>query len=196
MIDVELEGVDEVNDLLSRIPKENFDATKAVFKDSITNIHKEVTDRIRFGPLNSRTGQLARSMTTSVEGSSMRNISARVYTKSPYAPIQELGGTVRAKRAYKGLKGGPYLNIPASANKTSAGVMRSPASSVFSQGGYIVPITSPRARYAVMLNGVPMFWLVKDVKIPPRLGLIKATEDEVPTLLSSLDQVLQEGYED
>jgi hypothetical protein len=61
---------------------------------------------------------------------------------------------------------------------------------VFKSGGYIIPISAPKIKYAVMLNGVAMFWLVKSVDIKARLNMIKTSFDEVPTLLSNLNSVL------
>ena len=86
------------------------------------------------------------------------------------------------------------MNIPSDANKTNVGVQRMSARSVFEQGGYIVPLKSPTARYAVFLDDVPMFWLVKSVTIPPRLEMHKSTEDEIPTLLSNLSSILGKEY--
>lgn len=79
-----------------------------------------------------------------------------MYTTSPYAPTHETGGTIRAKRAYMNLPGGPYLK----ANQTASGVMHRSARDVFSSGGYIVKLKSAgKARFAVIESGKAMFWL-------------------------------------
>lgn len=196
MISVDVEDVDGLGELLAGMPKIHFESAKEVIRQSAFTIQREVTDRIRFGPLNSRTGQLARSIRTEVHGTTMRTLGGSVYTDKIYAPIHEQGGTIRAKRAYSGVPGGPYLNIPSDANKTDAGVQRMSSTGVFNAGGYLIPLAnSPSARYALMLDNVPMFWLVKSVDIPARLGLQESTDDEIPTLLSNLSDLLQEEYE-
>jgi len=103
-----------------------------------------------------------------------------------YAPIHEYGGVIKAARAYRKVPGGPYLNIPASANKTKAGVMRYTAKDVFQMGGYIRRIGR---RWGVMLGKQLMFTLHKEVTIPARLGFRDAVDAEIPTLLSELNRL-------
>jgi hypothetical protein len=90
-----------------------------------------------------------------------------------------------------GVPGGPYLNIPTSANKTASGVTRLQAREVFNRGGYITQTKG--GVWGVFLLGQMMFSLKKQVKIPARLGMIDAAEDEVPTLLNKLRNVLCES---
>ena len=85
------------------------------------------------------------------------------------------------------------MNIPSSYNKTAAGVMRMGAREVFAGGGYIRPISN--GRYAVFMNGVPMFWLVKSVKIPARLQMVATIQGEVPTLLSRLSAATEKAIQ-
>jgi hypothetical protein len=131
---------------------------------------------------------LRRSIRTSIQGETLKTLSGAVFSeKVKYAKIQEKGGTIRAKKAYTGVPGGPYLNIPLSANKTGAGVQRRSAKSVFQSGGFL--IRSKRGKFLVMSStGVPMFVLTKKVKIKPRLGMEAAAEDEIPVLLARLNQ--------
>ena len=198
---VQVVGLQEVQDLLKTTPARLFDAAKETVRDSVNRVHGKVSDRVRDGAngsLHSRTGQLRRSLRTDVYGTDLKSLGGEIYSDkgvASYARIHEEGGTVNAKNAYRNLSGGPYLNIPADANKTAAGVQRLSARDVFAQGGYIVPIRSLKARYAVMLEGVPMFWLVKSVQIPARLQLFKTATDEVPTLLSNLASLTQQELE-
>lgn len=184
---VTIDGLDEINTLLSKLPDVAFDQTRAIIGKSVLAIHNQTEARIGNGtPLYSRSGYLKRSLKTQLSGTSLATLSGSVYSDAIYAAIQEQGGTVEAKRAYMGLAGGPYLNIPADANKTPSGVMRFSARDVFAAGGYIVKLTSLKARYAVFLDDRPMFWLVKSVTIPARLGMVTEAEAEIPTMLGRL----------
>lgn len=187
---VQIVGLDEVRDLLKAIPENSFDSAKESIGKSILNIHTEVSSYS--GGLNNRTGRLKRSLKTELKGENLDDLRGAVFTKTKYAPIQEVGGKISAKDKYVNVPGGPYLNIPLSANKTPAGVMRQNAGEVFNGGGYIVK--SKTGKYIVMsVNNQPMFVLVKSVIIPPRLGMQKAADDEIPTLLGNLNSILLEG---
>lgn len=195
---VQLVGMDEIRQYLSVLPGRAFDQAREAFDETAKSVHRKVSDRVRDGAggtLHSRTGQLRRSLRYKVYGSTLKTLGAHVYSArevASYAPVHELGATIRAKNAYRTLAGGPYLNIPSNFNKTAAGVQRLPAREVFMRGGYIVPLSGARkARYMVMLDGKPYFWLVKEVTIPPRLRMIATAEDEVPTLLSRLREGTQ-----
>lgn len=196
MAAVELRGLDEVSKYLTQIPAESFSAFRKVFSGTILRIQNKVADNASQGPLFSRTGELARSIRSTVSGKTIDALQAKVFTDSKYAPIHEEGGTIKAKNAYKGLLGGPFLNIPSDANKTPAGVMRFSAREIFATGGFIIKIASFRAKYAVMSGaGIPMFWLVSSVNIKARLGMIEAAEDEVPTFLSTLSSTLEKALQ-
>jgi len=107
-----------------------------------------------------------------------------------YTLTQEYGATIKAKKAYRNVPGGPYLNIPTKANKTAAGVTRLTARMVFDRGGYIQRTASKK--WGVFLKNQMMFALVKQVDIPPRLGMREAAADEVPTILYKLQQMIGE----
>lgn len=207
---IKMVGLDEVQRVLKDIPDHLFKLTEDEFKNSAFRVHKKVSERVRAGsPLHSRTGQLRRSLRTESGGSNLSSLHSSVYSAkdvASYAPTHEFGATIRAKNAYKNVPGGPYLNIPLGANKTPAGVMKLNARDVFARGGFIVPSKGPKARYVVMMplstspltkrefeeaagfgvDSVPMFALVKEVTIPPRLQLYQTGEDEIPTLLSNI----------
>ena len=147
---VEIRGLDEMQQYLQQIPDESFSAFRKVYSKSILKVQNTVANRASRGPLIARTGELSRSVRSSVTGNSVSTLKAKVFTDSKYAPIHEKGGVIRAKNAYRGLEGGPYLNIPADSNKTPAGVMRFSPREVFAMGGYIAPSKGPRARYVMM----------------------------------------------
>lgn len=183
-------GIPEVKDLLRLLPKHVFEETSAAFKKASLGTQSTIINRFGTGDgLNSRTGLLRRSIKTSNKGNTLDTLHSSVFTDVKYAPIQEKGGVVKAKNKYVGVPGGPYLNIPLTANKTAAGVMRRGARAIFSTGGFI--IKSKAGNYLVMSGeGVPMFVLKKQVTIPARLGMQEAAEEQVPTLLSTLNNTL------
>lgn len=194
MIDfqTEIKGSKEVKTFLSGLPTKLYDNTKEIFQKSAFNIENKTKDNAT-NTLNVRTGNLRRAISSEVFGTTLGALGFSVFTAAKvggsevvYAPIQEKGGTVVAKNAYKKVPGGPYLNIPAPANKTAAGVMRMGAREVFAKGGYI-------AGRVVYLDGKPMFFLVKSVTIPARLGMEEAANAEIPTLLSNLRLMKMEG---
>jgi len=176
---------------LKKIPPHLYAAAKQELLKSAANVHSDVSDNATT-KLHVRTGALKRSLRFNSRGSELNTLVSWVRAGSsstahdvPYAHIQEYGGTIRAKRAYRGVQGGAYLNIPLPANKTGAGVTRQTAKQVFRNGGRI--IKSRRGNYLVVSKiGVPLFVLKKSVKIPPRLGMRKAAKDEAPRLLNRL----------
>ncbi|MEA1079526.1 hypothetical protein [Marinobacter qingdaonensis] len=166
-------------------------ATKDAIRSSLLSVQRKMSQRTKNGPLYSRTGELSRSFNTRTYGTDkIESVGGRVFTNSVYAPIHEYGGTIRAKRAYASLPGGPFLNIPSDQNKTAAGVMRLSPREAFNAGAFIVPINSARSKFMVLLNNKPLFWLVKSVTIKPRLEFVSTAEAEVPTLLSTITKNL------
>lgn len=182
----------EVQTFLSKMSSNMFDDAKDIFQQNAFNIENKIKSNATTN-LNVRSGTLRRSFGSEVSGEKLANLSLSIYAAGRvggetvvYAPVHEFGATIKAKNAYKNVPGGPYLNIPAPANKTPAGVQRMSAKMVFSRGGYI-------AGKVVYLNGQPMFYLVKKVTIPPRLGMIEAVESEIPTILSDLQNMSMES---
>ncbi|HKJ77746.1 MAG TPA: hypothetical protein VKA64_11140, partial [Gammaproteobacteria bacterium] len=182
---------------------------RTAFRDTLKRTHRAMQRRTSGQPLKRRTGQLARSIKTRMEGNRLGNLRGVVYTDpsvAPYAGVQETGATIRAKDAYAYLPGGPYLAIPTDENKTPAGVTRRTPREVHQNGGFVAPITAPKANYAVFqedwlpdshtVDLTPMFWLVRQVTIPPRLGMRETTEEEIPTLLSDLSGMIEDNLRD
>lgn len=191
---VSLVGLDELRNYLRTLPEDSYELVKEQIGVSRLQVHKVVSGNfITTGgtggdKLHSRTGALRRSLKTSLSGTKLADVKGSVFTDSVYAPIQEKGGVVTAKRAYANVPGGPYLNIPLSDNLTAAGVMRKSARDVFNEGGNI--FQSKNGKWFVSLNGQLMFVLKKSVTIPARLGMEQAAEDEIPTLLGNIQQEL------
>jgi len=194
MADVSVKTINlkDVAEYLKNMPEDTFTQAKTVMSKGVAAINKQVKDNAT-NILNVRSGRLRRSLQFEVSGTNLKNIQASVYSASvvggspvAYAPIHEYGGTIKAKNKYKGVPGGPYLNIPTDANKTPAGVTRLNARQVFQAGGYI------GGRVVFNNADEPMFYLVKSVTIPARLGMEAAAEDEIPTILSGLASVIGE----
>jgi len=183
--EVKAVNLKEVVDYIAKMPAETFDIVKTEMATALFKADKAIkTDT----DLNKRTGNLFKSMRVKVQGTTLKNLQASIYTTSIYAPIHEYGGTVKAKNAYKKVPGGPYLNIPTDANKTAAGVTRKSATQVFAAGGFIVKFKS--GKYGLMLKGEVVYTFHKSVKIPKRLNMEKHTEDQIPTMLSKIaDQI-------
>ncbi|KKN41610.1 hypothetical protein LCGC14_0721430 [marine sediment metagenome] len=195
---VEAVNLAEVQQYLDDLPEDTFDDAKLVFQTAVLEAHKTVSKNLK-SKLNSRTGTLARSIRTEVKGTTLRTLRAALFgardvggKELVYTLVQEFGtgglpgGVIRAKNAYKGVPGGPYLNIPVGVNLTPAGVQRLSAREVFSQQGAHI-----RGR-AVFVGDKMMFALVKQVKIKPRLGMRDAVDAEIPTVLSSLQDLIGE----
>lgn len=177
----------EVTDFVKSLPSSIFKTYKTELARTLFEADasiKENTD------LQRRSGVLMSSITTRIEGTSFANLKADIYTDSVYARIHEEGGEVKAKNAYHGVMGGPYLNIPTSSNKTAAGVQRMTPKTVFARGGLIVEYK--QGKYGVMLNGTMMFTLHKSVTIPAGLHMVSSVEDTVPTFLSRVRDAIGE----
>lgn len=190
-VEVRVAGLRDVLERVRNAGPSAAQATKDAIRSSLLSVQRKMSQRTKNGPLYSRTGELSRSFNTRVYGrDKIESVGGRVFTNSPYAPIHEYGGTIRAKRAYASLPGGPFLNIPSDQNKTPAGVMRLSPREAFNAGAFIVPINSARAKFMVLLNNKPLFWLVKSVTIKPKLEFVSTAEAEVPTLLSTITKNL------
>jgi len=189
MIDVTTRNLAEVTEFLKNAPEEMYEGAKRELSRSALVVESETKENAT-NDLTVRSGNLRRSIMSEVSGTTLSTLFATTYSASvvdgapiAYARIHEEGGRIKKKNAYKKVPGGPYLNIPSQQNKTPAGVMRLSAKSVFQAGGHI------QGR-VVYLGTVPMFFLVKSVRIPARLGMEKAFDREIPTLLSRLKDIL------
>lgn len=195
---IEIEGLDEVRKLLADMPEAIFVETKKSLAKTVLTIQRNII--LGFNgdasvSLQTRTGNLQKSVKTENTGTDLDSLKSSVFTKSIYAPIHEEGGTIKAKRAFRGLEGGPYLAIPSDANKTKAGVTRFSPTDAFNLGASIRKIRNPnKARFFILDESLgPLFWLVPSVIIKARLGMQKATDKQIPFLIEDLNKVLLEG---
>jgi hypothetical protein len=199
--EVRLEGVEELLNDLERFEPTLAPRVRDEANATAAAVANDVKNRIRDGSgdtLHSRTGQLRRSIRYGSSGTRLRDVRAEVYSDASiasYAPVHELGATIRAKDAYRGLPGGPYLHFPVGQNLTPAGVQRMTGREVFAAGAHIRPTASPAFPYRVVLDGETMFLLTKQVTIPPRLEMIETAEDAVPDLTRRIGVLITEVLE-
>lgn len=179
-INLDVEGYQELIDFIKNKQTDLEDGLNELIRKHTIKTHDRVEDRINNqttdNSLTSRTGDLKRSIQFSVDKNKKEG---KVFTRSIYAPIHEKGGIIRAKKAYKKLKGGPFLNIPTNNIKTKAGVVKYTSREVFNDGGYIVKIKNhKKAQYMILYKNKPAFWLVKQVEIKARLGMLEIAQEE------------------
>lgn len=196
-LSVEVRNLGEVNDYLGRLPESTFFHAKNVFREAVLASDATVKRRFESQIIKARTGALRRSLRTSITGTKLSSLKASFFsaanvggTAVKYAPLQEYGGTVRAIDKYRNVLGGPYLNIPTSANRTPAGVMRKSARMLFNEGAYIQK--SSAGNWGVFLGSQMMMVLRKQVTIPARLGMVDAADEQIPTILSRLANLIGE----
>ena len=121
--------------------------------------------------LQRRTGELSRSFNMEITGSALNDLTLRVFSRSPYAKIQEYGGTIRPKNAQ-------WLAIPLDAAKTGAGVARGGPRDY--QNTFFA--TSKKGNLILFQKDagggiIPLFVMKKEVTIPPRLGMRQLWHD-------------------
>ena len=187
---IRTENLEKVQRYVKALPEDAFEDAKGAFQTAAL----EAANQVKAMPdLHVRSGALRRSIEQEVSGSTLNDLFASIYSAKGsgtdeviYAPIHEFGGTIRPIDKYLWVKGGPYLNIPTEANKTAAGVTRYKARELFNMGAVV-------AGKAVIVGDQIMMTLVKGpVRIPPRLGMRDAAEDQIPTLLSTLQDLIGE----
>ncbi len=193
-LSVSARGIGEIEDWLKNMPDETFQQAKRVFARAMFNAQSDVNDNI-----NDRTGNLARSIQTEVIGTDIDSLRVSLYSAASvdgaaviYGPIHEFGGTIRpVNNRYAWVPGGPYLNIPEDANLNPSQTMRMSATQVFASGEASVDI-KPGGGWGVYMGAALMFSLIKKAEIPATLGMRKAVEDQIPTVLSELQNLIGE----
>lgn len=189
LLDFDVQG--NLKELIQGYPERAFPVIKSAFSKSVFKIHAEVLANTRTN-LKRRTGALGKSLKAIVVGNNLETLEGIVYSDIVYAPIHEYGGVITAKNAYRGVPGGPYLNIPLPPNQTGAGVTRKSAKQVFDDGGFIYQSKRGNWLVAQNKNGTlqNMFVLKKQVTIEPRLGIRKAIDDETPHMMEGMQQAV------
>lgn len=171
-------------EFINELPESIFIQAKKAISAATINVYVDVLYNT-MNVLKVRTGKLKQSIQYSIIGNNLNNLRASVWSDVSYAKIQETGGIIIPSK-YKNIPGGPYLSIPIGFNLDSRGVMRFNSKQVFSNGGFI---KKPNRKWLIFDKiGRPMFVLVKQVRIPPRLGMIKAQENAIPQLLNDLEK--------
>ena len=162
MIDVDKADFKKELAKLKDLPESFFPDIKAAFLRLNGTLVREMIGQSSTGPLQRRTGDLARSWASALSDTKLGNLVAEVWSGSKYAAIHQFGGIIRAKRA-------KYLAIPLST--TPAGVARGGPRTV--QGKTFVQ-RSKRGNLLIFKaneggGATPLFVLKKQVTIPKRL---------------------------
>ena len=198
-ITVDVRGITEVRATLAEFPDDTFRSATVAMRAATANAKRTVRGGFTDyngsrgqAKLQNRSGNLRNSIKRETSGNTLSSLFSRLYSDSSNASIHEFGGTISAKNKYLRVPGGPYLNIPTPGNLSGSGLTVSSPGEVFASGGYI--FKSKAGRWLVAnKRGTPMFVLVKSITIKPRLGMNKAVEDEIPTLLGTLRNELFKG---
>jgi len=117
MLKIDIKNKEEITKYLKDLPETSFKAARKVFAKAVLAADKEIKTNAT-NILSVRTGTLRRSIGNKVTGAELESLRASVFSGNSggepvkYAPIHEYGGIIRAKRAYRGVPGGPYLNMP------------------------------------------------------------------------------------
>jgi len=192
MASIEIKNIEEIRGYLTSLPESIYKDARKVFAKAVLAADKETKQNV-----NARTGALRRSIGQGVSGSSLETLRASVFSGSSggdpikYAPLHEYGGTVKAKKAYSKVPGGPYLNIPVEDNLTASGVQRMTPRMVFSNDESRL-FKSKGGRWVITLGDKLMFVLIKEVTIKPSLGMRRSTDRQVPIILSELQDLIGE----
>lgn len=190
-----------VEALVASYPQEIYSVFRGAVEVSTLAVQRKVTNNFGTGrdKLKVRSGKLRNSLVTIVEGSTINTLIARVQAgggaqRVKYAVLQEKGtgdlpgGAIKPKNGkYANVEGGPYLNIPLRDNKTPSGVMRKNAQQVFAEGGTIFKSRTGKW-FVKSAQGQLMFILVKSVKFKGRLGMFKAKNEQIPLLMSDIQE--------
>lgn len=124
--------------------------------------------------LGVRTGALRRSIRGDAVSRSHKVV-AYVGASTPYARIHEEGGTIRPKAAQ-------YLTIPTRHAMTPAGVIRGGARSFPNTFVRKTRSGNPAIFQRRGKQVVPLFWLVKSVKVKAKRYLRTGLEDKLDTV--------------
>ena len=177
-VSVKVDNFKEIKTILDEMPEKYFAGAKKAFQKFALKADRKVKQNAK-NNLHVRTGALRDSIKQKVTGGDLNTLRASVFTTSKYAPVQEFGTKDKPIKA----KAGGALTIPMQENKYPSGVTKKPVREVFNEGGFI--------SYGIIwLEDVPMFLLVKQVKIPPRFGMIKAVEGEATNLMFELKDIV------
>ena len=132
-----------------------------------------------------RSSALSRSFNKYTDGSTIDDLALTIYTDSKYARIHEFGGTIRPRK-------GKYLAIPLDAAKTGAGVSR--MSSPRNVAGLNYGGRSKAGNIILRdESGTPMFVLVRQVEIPPRLSMFKTWAEITPVIEGMLNSAIDKA---
>jgi len=133
--------------------------------------------------LSRRSGRAVKSIEASVRvsGNTINDVRGEIGGVG-YLKIQEFGGTIKAKNAFKHLPGGPYLTIPLPAALNADGTPKRPQGLRGWDKWFVVK--SKKGNWVVLRKQgksvVPLYVLKSQVYIPPRLNMGATLEAGLP----------------
>lgn len=190
-MEVKIRIKDTVTKKLKDAEKKLPGALMKAMDESLTIVQGQAKRNVLTGGsagLHVRTGHLHRSIGREGPGKRGRKIIGAVGSDIPYAPIHEFGGTITPKRAN-------FLTIPLGAAKTPAGAGRGRARdfpNTFvrrSKAGKLI-IFQKISRNRI----IPLFLLVKSVRIPKRPWLKPAVEKNMSKIERIINRRIKEIF--
>jgi len=128
-----------------------------------------------------------RSMIQSVtKGSKLTNLLLKIGFRPRYIGIHEKGGTIRAKKAFSGLPGGPYLRVPVGQTRTERRRKASFINTFIARGKGGDFIIYQRTGQGIR----PLYVLKKDVTIPARLDFFATWRKGLSLVLKRVQNAL------
>lgn len=195
-ISAELKGVGtfiaRVAGMPARIQKAAFKAMGVVARGLQAHVKSQ---HLSGQSLDPRTGNLRRAVFQETGMTAAGEAFARVgvdIKKAPYARVQELGGTIRAKKSR-------YLTIPLRAAQTAKGVGKFTARDVIGQPaafGYTGTFVHNHIIFGKTAAGgiVPLFKLQESVVIKPVGFLSKSIEEKKEWVAQTVDEAVRTAF--
>lgn len=138
------------------------------------------------------TGNLARSFTHSIKGSTIADLQCRIFTRCEYARIHEYGTQgvpIRSKRP-GGFLAIPIKGSPAVQGGSNAGLFTSPLRTSLAPFGPFAVLKGRKDGLVLAQVGgkkpVPWFTLKKSVEIRPRMKFRETMRDQIKVLRKAL----------
>lgn len=128
-----------------------------------------------------------RSMVRSVtKGSRLQNLLLRVGFRPRFIGIHEKGGTIKGKKAFASLPGGPYVRMPVGQSRTERRRKASFLNTFIARvkGGWMIFQKTAGG------NVRPLYVLKKEVKIPARLDFFASWKKGLPVVLKRVQNAL------
>lgn len=175
-----------VKQFLKELPDDCYTDARRAFEEVGIQAHTAIRARANGLGVKRRSGELYNSIKFSVRGNDLNTLKMSISTNNPYAAVHETGETIKAKNKYLWLRGGPYMNIPTTANTRNDGTAVQNATALFNSGARV---KSGGSGFGIYKGQTKMMHLAKSVTIPARLKFRETGQDYFPILLSRLEEI-------